>query len=337
MRRQQFYYDLPERLIAQYPVNPRHTAKLLAYNKFSQELQHHDSILNLLDYLQAGDLLVCNNTKVLPARVFGQKTTGGQVEILFERLLSSNKMLCHVRASKAPKPLTEILINDSWRLKVLGRQDDLFEVEVNGQVIDMLHEVGHMPLPPYIERKDEESDKEKYQTVFAKHLGSIAAPTAGLHFDDVVLSQLKEKQIQLDEITLHVGAGTFKPVRADLIQDHVMHHEWYEVSPELVNKIKQTKANGGRVIAIGTTALRALESAAQAGLKPSSGLTNLFITPGYEFKVIDGLMTNFHLPESTLLMLVSALIGYEKMMEIYQQAVIKEYRFFSYGDACLFL
>jgi S-adenosylmethionine:tRNA ribosyltransferase-isomerase len=337
MRRQQFYYDLPEQLIAQYPLQPRHQARLLAYDRGTEVLMHHRTILGLFEHLKAGDLLICNNTKVLPARVFGQKLTGGQVEVLFERLSSANKMLCHIRASKAPKPSTQIIINDQWHLQVTGRQEDLFEVEVNGYVTDMLHEVGHMPLPPYIEREDEESDKQHYQTVFAKHLGSVAAPTAGLHFDEVVLAKLKEKQIQLDEITLHVGAGTFKPVRADLIKDHVMHHEWYEVSPQLVDKIKHTKEQGGRVIAIGTTALRALESAAQSGLQASSGLTNLFITPGYQFKVIDGLMTNFHLPESTLLMLVSALIGYEKMMEIYQQAVAHHYRFFSYGDACLFI
>ena len=194
-----------------------------------------------------------------------------------------------------------------------------------------------MPLPPYIERADEPSDKDDYQTIFAKHLGSVAAPTAGLHFDEVMLSKIKEKNIEIEAVTLHVGAGTFKPVRADHIADHEMHYEWYEVSDETMKKIQQTKDRGHRVIAIGTTALRALESASQHGLKGGRGLTNLFITPGYQFKVIDGLMTNFHLPESTLLMLVSALIGHQKLMEIYQQAIAAKYRFFSYGDACLFL
>jgi len=337
MRRQDFFYELPEDLIAQYPVYPRHHARLLAYSSQQQQWIHHSHISKLVDYLEEGDLLICNNTKVLPARFYAKKTTGAHVEVLFERLLSETRMLCHMRSSKSPKPGSTIIINESWQLTVEGRLEDLFEVEVNGNVVDMLHEVGHMPLPPYIARPDEDSDKKNYQTLFAKHQGSVAAPTAGLHFDEVMLELIQQKKVKLAELTLHVGAGTFKPVRADELKDHVMHYEWYEVKQDLVDLIQQTKAKGKRVIAIGTTALRALESAAQDGLQACSGLTNLFITPGYQFKVIDGLVTNFHLPESTLLMLVSALIGHQKLMAIYQDAVAQKYRFFSYGDACLFL
>lgn len=337
MYRQDFYYDLPEHLIAQYPASPRHSAKLLAYLKASQEIQHRAQVLDIVDYFSSGDLLISNNTKVLPARFYAQKSTGGKVEVLMERMLSEQIMLCHMRSSKSPKAGSEILVNQQWKLKVLGRMGDLFEVEANGAIVDMLNDVGHMPLPPYIQREDEESDQHHYQTIFAKHEGSVAAPTAGLHFDEVLLQKLKDKNIELEQVTLHVGAGTFQPVRTDKIEDHVMHYEWYEVSPSLLEKIKQTKARGGRVIAVGTTSLRALESAARDDFKQLSGLTNLFITPGYQFQVIDGLMTNFHLPESTLLMLVSALIGRDAMMRVYQEAVQQAYRFFSYGDACLFI
>ncbi len=337
MYRQDFYYDLPAHLIAQYPASPRHSARLLAYLMATNEIQHRQQVLEIVDYFQEGDLLISNNTKVLPARFFAKKSTGGKIEVLLERMLSSQVMLCHIRSSKSPKPGAEIYINDKWQMKVLGRVGDLFEVELNGSIVEMLNHVGHMPLPPYIQRHDEENDKHDYQTIFAKYEGSVAAPTAGLHFDEVLLQKLKDKHIEIAHITLHVGAGTFQPVRADKIEDHVMHHEWYEVSSELIAQIKQTKASGGRVIAVGTTSLRALESAARDDFKQLSGLTNLFITPGYRFKVIDGLMTNFHLPESTLLMLVSALIGKDEMLRVYQEAVAQSYRFFSYGDACLFI
>lgn len=337
MYRQDFYYDLPAHLIAQYPASPRHSARLLAYLMANNEIQHRQQVLEIVDYFQEGDLLISNNTKVLPARFFAKKSTGGKIEVLLERMLSSQVMLCHIRSSKSPKPGAEIYINDKWQMKVLGRVGDLFEVELNGSIVEMLNHVGHMPLPPYIQRHDEENDKHDYQTIFAKYEGSVAAPTAGLHFDEVLLQKLKDKHIEIAHITLHVGAGTFQPVRADKIEDHVMHHEWYEVSSELIAQIKQTKASGGRVIAVGTTSLRALESAARDDFKQLSGLTNLFITPGYRFKVIDGLMTNFHLPESTLLMLVSALIGKDEMLRVYQEAVAQSYRFFSYGDACLFI
>lgn len=337
MYRQDFYYDLPAHLIAQYPASPRHSARLLAYLMANNEIQHRQQVLEIVDYFREGDLLISNNTKVLPARFFAQKLTGGKIEVLLERMLSPQVMLCHIRSSKSPKPGAEIYINDKWQMKVLGRVGDLFEVELNGSIVEMLNDVGHMPLPPYIQRHDEEKDKHDYQTIFAKYEGSVAAPTAGLHFDEVLLQKLKDKNVNMAHITLHVGAGTFQPVRADKIEDHVMHEEWYEVSPELIAQIKQTKASGGRVIAVGTTSLRALESAARDDVKNLSGLTNLFITPGYRFQVIDGLMTNFHLPESTLLMLVSALIGREEMLRVYQEAVSQSYRFFSYGDACLFI
>jgi S-adenosylmethionine:tRNA ribosyltransferase-isomerase len=337
MRRQDFHYELPPELIAQYPVNPRHASRLLVFERTTQTITHRTQVLDMVDYLQPGDLLVLNNTKVLPARFFAKKMTGGQVEVLVERLLSDNSMLCHMRASKSAKPGTEIIVDEQWRMTVIGRNHDLFEVEVNGSIVEMLHAVGHMPLPPYIERPDDESDLERYQTVFAKHEGSVAAPTAGLHFDEVLLKKLHDKNIEIRYVTLHVGAGTFQPVRADELKDHVMHYEWYDIDEEVVDKIRDTHKKNGRVIAVGTTVLRALESAARDNFKTLEGLTNLFITPGYQFKVINGLMTNFHLPESTLLMLVAALIGHLQMLHIYKEAVQLKYRFFSYGDACLFL
>ena len=336
MLRKDFYYDLPEHLIAQYPAHPRHSARLLAYNSNTKQIRHHQQVLEIVDYFNPGDLLISNNSKVLPARFFAQKTSGGKVEVLMERMLSANTMLCHMRASKAPK-VASVLIADNWQLRVLAREGALFIVEVAGDIISMLNQIGHMPLPPYINRMDNDVDKETYQTVFAKYEGSVAAPTAGLHFDEVLLQALKNKNIAIESVTLHVGAGTFQPVRVDEIKDHVMHFEWYEIDPELIAKIKATKAAGGRVIAIGTTSLRALESAAKDDFTNLSGLTNLFISPGYEFKVIDGLMSNFHLPESSLLMLVSALIGHKELMRVYAEAIAKSYRFFSYGDACLFI
>lgn len=337
MRRQDFYYELPPHFIAQYPAHPRHSARLLAYQKTNALITHHEKVLEIVKYFSPGDLLLCNDTKVLPARFYGHKTTGGQIEVLVERLLTDSRMLCHIRASKSPKAGSYIVINSKWQLLVEGRVGDLFDVTLNGALMEMLTEVGHMPLPPYINRADEVRDVADYQTIFAKHLGSVAAPTAGLHFDEVLLEALHQKQVEMASVTLHVGAGTFLPVRVDNIAEHVMHQEWYDVSASLLDKIEDCKKRGGRVIAIGTTALRAIESAARDDFKTCRGLTNLFITPGFSFKVIDGLMTNFHLPESTLLMLVSALIGKSELMRVYQEAIHENYRFFSYGDACLFL
>jgi len=337
MKRQDFYYELPEALIAKYPKEPRHAARLLVYQRQAQTLQHQPQVLDIIQYLQPNDLLISNNTKVLPARMYANKMTGGKVEILFERLLSAQRMLAHLRASKPLKPGQKLVFEDDWTLTMQGRVEGLFELEANGAILDLLYTHGHVPLPPYLERPDEAADHERYQTIFAEHEGSVAAPTASLHFDQHLLDRLQAHGVSMGFVTLHVGAGTFQPVRADLIQDHVMHEEWYQISPELVEQIQTTRSKGGRVIAVGTTALRALESAAQDGLKPQQGFTKLFITPGYQFKVIDGLMTNFHLPESSLMMLVAALIGHEKLMDIYQEAIAHQYRFFSYGDACLFL
>ena len=331
MKRQDFHYELPLDLIAQFPVSPRHASRLLHYNRVNQSITHHQQVLAIVDYFEPGDLLVCNDSKVLPARFFGKKLTGGHVEILMERILSVDEMFCHMR--NAPKVGAQVLLDAGHELTVLGREHDLYHVKLNGNIIDILNEIGHMPLPPYIVRPDDLSDKQNYQTIFAQHEGSVAAPTAGLHFDDCLLNKLAAKGVALASVTLHVGAGTFQPVRVDDIKDHIMHHEWYSVSDDLIAKIKAAK----RVIAIGTTSLRALESAARDDFKNKVGLTNLFITPGYEFKVINGLMTNFHLPESTLLMLVSALIGHTELMRVYEEAVRLRYRFFSYGDACLFL
>lgn len=337
MRREDFYYQLPESLIAKYPQEPRHSARLLAYERQTQVLHHHQQILDLVLHLQPNDLLVSNNTKVLPARMYANKLSGGKVEILFERLLSETRMLAHLRASKPLKPGQKLLFADDWELTMHGRNEGLFELEANGSVLELLHTHGHIPLPPYLERPDEASDHSSYQTIFATHEGSVAAPTASLHFDQCLLDHLTAHGVSMGFVTLHVGAGTFQPVRAEEIKDHVMHEEWYQISSDLVDLINATRAKGGRVIAVGTTALRALESAAQDGLQAQSGFTKLFITPGYQFKVIDGLMTNFHLPESSLMMLVAALIGHDKLMSIYQEAIAQQYRFFSYGDACLFL
>lgn len=331
MKRQEFHYELPLELIAQFPASPRHAARLLHYNKDNQTISHHQQVLEIVDYFEPGDLLVCNDTKVLPARFFGKKITGGQVEILMERMLTVDEMLCHMRS--APKIGGKVILDGMYELTVLGREHDLFHVKLNGPITDILNHIGHMPLPPYIDRPDDANDKQNYQTIFAQHEGSVAAPTAGLHFDQVLLDKLAQKGVEIASITLHVGAGTFQPVRVDNIKDHAMHYEWYAVSDALIAKIKAAK----RVIAIGTTSLRALESAARDDFATKAGLTNLFITPGYKFKVIDGLMTNFHLPESTLLMLVSALIGHSELMRVYADAVRLRYRFFSYGDACLFL
>lgn len=331
MKRQDFNYELPHDLIAQFPASPRHAARLLHYNQSNQTITHHHQVLDIVNYFEPGDLLVCNDSKVLPARFFGKKPTGGKVEILMERLLSADEMLCHMRS--APKIGAMVILDGAYELTIIGRKHDLYHVKLNGNIIDILNEIGHMPLPPYITRPDDNNDKQHYQTIFAQHEGSVAAPTAGLHFDDMILKRLAAKGIDIAAVTLHVGAGTFQPVRVDDIRDHIMHDEWYCVSDALIAKIKAAK----RVIAIGTTSLRALESAARDDFKTKIGLTNLFITPGYQFKVIDGLMTNFHLPESSLLMLVAALIGHAELMRVYEEALRLRYRFFSYGDACLFL
>ncbi|WP_068547161.1 tRNA preQ1(34) S-adenosylmethionine ribosyltransferase-isomerase QueA [Thalassotalea crassostreae] len=340
MRVSDFSFELPNELIARYPQAERSASKLMSVDGNSGDLEHL-SFDQIIDQLNAGDLLVFNNTRVIPARVFGTKASGGKFEMLVERVLDQHRVLAHVRCSKSPKPGNELLLEGKVKATMVARHDALFEIEFSGEesVFDILEDIGHMPLPPYIDRPDENSDKERYQTVYNEKPGAVAAPTAGLHFENQLLDRLKEKGVQLAFITLHVGAGTFQPVRVDKIEDHVMHSEYVEVSQEVVEAINATKAAGNRVVAVGTTSVRSLESAAQFALqndKPLAefyGDTDIFITPGYEFQLIDALITNFHLSESTLLMLVSAFAGYEHMMNAYKVAIEEKYRFFSYGDA----
>lgn len=333
MRTRDFDYHLPEQLIAQYPLQQRTASRLLYVNNghFSD-----CAFTDMLKFVQSGDLMIFNDTRVIPARLHGHKHSGGKVEVLIERILDEHRALAHVRASKSPKVGAQLVLENAINAIMLGRQGELFELEFesNLTVLQLLEQYGHMPLPPYIEREDELSDQQRYQTVYADRPGAVAAPTAGLHFDEAMLEQLKQAGVDFGFVTLHVGAGTFQPVRVDDIKDHHMHSEYVDVSQSVVHQIEQTKARGGRVIAVGTTAVRSLETAAQQGkLQPFSGDTSIFIYPGYEFKVIDALVTNFHLPQSTLLMLVSALGGHENIMRAYHHAVEQGYRFFSYGDA----
>lgn len=340
MRVADFSFELPESLIARYPQTQRSGCRLLSLDGPSGELTH-GIFTDLLDKLDAGDLLVFNNTRVIPARVFGRKVSGGKIEVLVERVLDSKRILAHVRASKSPKPGAELLLGDNENIKatMVARHDTLFELEFNEDrdVFTLLEEIGHMPLPPYIDRPDEDADRELYQTVYSERLGAVAAPTAGLHFDQPLMDALKEKGVEFAFVTLHVGAGTFQPVRVDTIEDHVMHAEYAEVPQEVVDAVLACKARGKRVIAVGTTSVRSLESAAKAAedamIAPFFGDTKIFIYPGYHYQVIDALVTNFHLPESTLIMLVSAFAGYKNTMNAYHQAVAEQYRFFSYGDA----
>ena len=339
MRRSDFQYELPAELIAQYPAQQRSASRLLHLDVATGQLVDRQ-FRDFPALLQRGDLLVLNDTRVIPARLQGQKDTGGKVEILVERLLASDRVLAHVRASKSPKPGRRIKFSDEVEAEVIARQDDMFELrfmnlarpEVNVAMI--LEQLGHMPLPPYIEREDAETDRERYQTVYAREQGAVAAPTAGLHFDEAMLQAIQDAGIELAFVTLHVGAGTFQPVRVENIDEHMMHSEWMQVSVEVVEAVRRTRARGGRVIAVGTTSVRCLETAARAGdLQPYCGETDIFITPGYRFRVVDALLTNFHLPESTLLMLVSAFAGHTNIMRAYRYAVAERYRFFSYGDA----
>lgn len=337
MNKQDFYFDLPSELIAQYPLANRSDSRLLIYNRQTEEYGHYQ-FREIADFLQPGDLLVMNDSKVIPARLYGHKATGGKVELLVERITGDFTFLAHIKASKSLKSNDIIFLDAGKQLEVLQRQDDLFLCKASQTILDLLNNLGHIPLPPYITREDESLDKERYQTVYAKCAGSVAAPTAGLHFDDAVLSSIRARGVKIAYVTLHVGAGTFRPVRSERIQDHKMHSEWFTVSPDLCATVKATKSMGNKVIAVGTTALRSLESAAIGGeLIPCSRDTDIFIYPGYQFKVCDGLMTNFHLPESTLVMLVSAFIGHKQCMALYQEAIDKRYRFFSYGDASLLL
>ncbi|VVA48866.1 S-adenosylmethionine:tRNA ribosyltransferase-isomerase [Serratia ficaria] len=340
MRVADFSFELPESLIARYPQPERSGCRLLQLDGPSGELKH-GVFTDLLDNLEAGDLLVFNNTRVIPARMFGRKVSGGKIEVLVERVLDDHRVLAHVRASKAPKPGAELLLGDdeSIAATMVARHDTLFELRFNDDrdVFGILNAAGHMPLPPYIDRPDDAADRELYQTVYSEKPGAVAAPTAGLHFDEPLLAALRAKGIEMAFVTLHVGAGTFQPVRVETIEEHVMHAEYAEVPQEVVDAVLACKARGKRVVAVGTTSVRSLESAANASegalIAPFFGDTSIFIYPGYRYQVIDALVTNFHLPESTLIMLVSAFAGYKNTMNAYWQAVAEQYRFFSYGDA----
>lgn len=341
MKVSDYNYVLPEKLIAQFPAKQRTASRLLklASNGELYDLQ----LVDMVDQLNSGDLLVLNNTKVIPARLFGRKDTGGKIEILLERILSETRVLAQIRSSRSPKIGQSLIVDDAPEatVVVLGRSQGFFELKINAK--QPLHQwferIGHMPLPPYIERNDQPEDVERYQTVFAKRHGAVAAPTAGLHYDKLLLQKIESKGVQIETLTLHVGAGTYQPVRVATLEEHNMHSELVEVGESVCRAILETKQRGGRVVAVGTTVVRALESAAQAcnnGLiEEYSGETNIFIYPGFEFKVVDVLQTNFHLPQSTLLMMVSAFAGYQPIKLAYQHAIAQQYRFFSYGDAML--
>ncbi|MBR7889748.1 tRNA preQ1(34) S-adenosylmethionine ribosyltransferase-isomerase QueA [Marinomonas sp. A79] len=332
-----YHFDLPDSLIAHYPTPDRTASRLLHLDGPSGDLAHRH-FPDVLDLVQPGDLMVFNNTRVIAARVFGQKESGGKVEILIERVMNSNEALAHVRASKSPKVDSLLLLGtdkgESIKATMVARSGALFHLVFDEPVLDVLSRVGHMPLPPYIERPDEDSDQERYQTVYNQKPGAVAAPTAGLHFDEALLDKIKAKGVEVAFVTLHVGAGTFQPMKVENVKDHIMHAEYVEVEQAVVDQVKATKARGGRVIAVGTTSVRSLESASQGGeIAAMQDDTSIFIYPGYEFKTVDALVTNFHLPESTLIMLISAFAGYDQVMKAYKEAVDQKYRFFSYGDA----
>lgn len=338
MKRSDFHYDLPSDLIAQHPLERRSDSRLLHLalrdGGFCDRL-----FRDLPALLREDDLLVFNDTRVIPARLHGRKESGGKVEIMLERLLCDTQCLAQLRVSKSPKPGSTLLLEDGSRLEVIGREGSFFHLRLpDGSLASLFQRIGHIPLPPYITREDTAADAERYQTVYATNPGAVAAPTAGLHFDRDLLQAIARKGIGMVYLTLHVGAGTFQPVRSENIEDHAMHAEYLEVPESVCEAVEQAKNKGGRIIAVGTTSVRSLETAAADGaLRPFSGDSRIFIYPAYEFKVIDGLITNFHLPESTLLMLVSALAGLEETRAAYRHAVQEQYRFFSYGDAMLVL
>jgi len=335
MLKSDLHFDLPEHLIAQHPPEQRGSSRLLHMD--SEGMLHDLRFPDLGGLLRAGDLLVFNDTRVIPARMFGRKDSGGRVEILVERLLGGSSVLAHVRASKAPKPGTAILLEDgATRCLMRERAGDCFVLEFEGgePLTAVLARVGHVPLPPYIARPDDKADLERYQTVYARREGAVAAPTAGLHFDADFLNSLAAQGVETAFLTLHVGSGTFQPLRVERLEEHKMHAEYCEVGAELVSAIQRAKERGGRVVAVGTTSSRALETAARGGeIAPYAGDTDIFITPGFAFRCVDALLTNFHLPGSTLLALVSAFAGHAEIMGAYRYAVEGEYRFFSYGDA----
>jgi S-adenosylmethionine:tRNA ribosyltransferase-isomerase len=328
-----FDFHLPPERIAQFPLPDRSASRLLHVDgKDLRDRQFTD----IVDQLQAGDLLVMNNTRVLKARFFGIKDSGGKVEALVERVLDTRTVLAQLRASKSPGPGVKIRLADAFEVTVGERAGEFFTLHFEADVFDLIEQYGRLPLPPYIEHAPGEVDETRYQTVFNKVPGAVAAPTAGLHFDQALLDKLRAKGVQFAYVTLHVGAGTFQPVRTENLAEHKMHTEWYTMPQETVDAVRQARAAGRDVVAVGTTSLRALESGSQGGsLEAGSGDTNLFITPGYQFRTVTRLITNFHLPKSTLLMLVSAFAGFTEIRHAYQHAIANEYRFFSYGDAML--
>lgn len=337
MRTQDFDFYLPSELIAQYPAEKRSGSRLLHLDGQSGNLTD-SAFAALTQWLNPNDLIVFNDTRVIKARLFGQKTTGGAIEVMIERALNDHEALAQVRASRSPKAGAKLLLEGQIDATVVGREDDLFHLKFlnDASIYDLLEQYGHLPLPPYIAHSAESEDESRYQTVYAKHAGAVAAPTAGLHFDEAMLANIEAMGVMTAYVTLHVGAGTFQPVKVDEISAHKMHSEVYHIPEATAALIAKTKQNGGRVLAVGTTVLRTLESAAQHGpIVASSDETNIFITPGYQFRVVDRLLTNFHLPKSTLMMLVSAFGGHTHIMQAYQHAVQQKYRFFSYGDAML--
>ncbi len=335
MRTDEFDFSLPETLIAQHPPEQRGASRLLHVH---DGVLHDENFSDLIHKVNSGDVLVLNDTRVIRARLFGNKRSGGQIEVLVERVLNEHEVLAQVRASKSPRAGSYLQLAGKLEVEVLGRSGEFFHLRFcsDEPVLELLERHGRLPLPPYITHAAESEDEERYQTVFSREAGAVAAPTAGLHFDEVMLQALTDKGVKIAYVTLHVGAGTFQPVRAELVSEHVMHSECYEIPQATADVIAEARAAGGRVIAVGTTSLRALESAAQGGtLKAGTGETRIFITPGYRFRVVDVLLTNFHLPKSTLLMLVSAFGGMDEIRAAYRHAVEQEYRFFSYGDAML--
>lgn len=330
-----FNYELPDELIARFPLAKRSASRLLCLDAKTGTTTHRQ-FNDLVGLLQPGDLLVCNNSRVIPARLLGQKASGGKVEILVERILDAKRVLVQAKASKAPKVGNTLIFANDMQFSVLQRHQDLFELQCHDDrhVLEVIEAIGQIPIPPYFSREPDVNDQERYQTVYAEHKGSVAAPTAGLHFDTDLLQQLRDKGVEVGYVTLHVGAGTFSSVRVEDITQHKMHAEYIEVSAALCEQIKRAKSRGNKVIAVGTTTARSLETASRSGeIEPFVGDTDIFIYPGYQFQCIDALITNFHLPCSTLLMLVCAFGGYEAVIKAYQLAVENKYRFFSYGDA----
>jgi len=335
MQLSDFYFDLPEELIAAYPLEQRSSSRLLCLEGDSGELVHR-TFTDIIDLVEPGDLLVFNDTRVIPARLHGQKESGGKVEMLVERVIGEKRALVHLRASRTPKEGAQLSFEGGIKAEVVGRKEGLFDLQfdITTTLIEALEQHGHMPLPPYIKREDQQSDRERYQTVYNRKPGAVAAPTAGLHFDEALFKRLEAKGVNKAFVTLHVGAGTFRPVKVENIKEHQMHAEYIEVTEEVCAQVAATKAAGKRVIAVGTTSVRCLETAGAGGeLKPFFGDTQIFIYPGYQYQQVDALVTNFHLPESTLMMLVSAFAGYQNTMNAYAVAVQEKYRFFSYGDA----